>query len=225
MKNALLLFVLFSTGCTRFALNPGERQPDLPSRTPSGLPVSSPDAVTRYVSCAAGEHFVVQLVDDIAWVFYPGVNRKLHRVDGETYADGGASVSMDSPIVLDTRSVRLEDCEIDYRQSVWEAAKLRGVDFRAVGNEPPWVLELTGEEANIGLNYGTETLVSRLNRRDINQSDRKTILRSSVDGEIQVRLVIEGVECHDVMSGEAFETSVELMVGESIFKGCGRALH
>ncbi len=34
------------------------------------------------------------------------------------------------------------DCTYDRRASIWEHAKLSGVDFRAVGNEPGWVLEV-----------------------------------------------------------------------------------
>ena len=38
-----------------------------------------------------------------------------------------------------------KDCKNNLRKAIWEHAKLNGVDFRAVGNEPGWVLEISNK--------------------------------------------------------------------------------
>ena len=41
------------------------------------------------------------------------------------------------------------------KNDVWHAAKLRGVAFRAIGQEPGWLLEITnGEEILLVTDYG-----------------------------------------------------------------------
>ena len=107
------------------------------------------------------------------------------------------------------------------KNNVWHAAKLRGVAFRAIGQEPGWLLEIiNGEEILIVTDYGK-------NRRSLpwvepqeDKAARKTVF--PVDDT--TRVLIEGKPCTDSMSGEAFEVTVTLTLGNNTLKGCGRAL-
>ena len=107
------------------------------------------------------------------------------------------------------------------KSNVWHEAKLRGVAFRAIGQEPGWLLEIkNGEEILVVTNYGqNRNLFPYVDPRE-DKAARKTVFQ--VDANTSV--LIEGKPCSDSMSGESFDTSVTVTLGEQVFKGCGRAL-
>jgi len=107
------------------------------------------------------------------------------------------------------------------KSNVWHQAKLRGVAFRAIGQEPGWLLEIkNGEEILVVTNYGrVRNLFPYVDPRE-DKAARKTVFQ--VDANTSV--LIEGKPCSDSMSGEAFDTSVTVTLGGQLFKGCGRAL-
>ena len=107
------------------------------------------------------------------------------------------------------------------KNDVWHAAKLRGVAFRAIGQEPGWLLEITnGREILVVTNYGEERKSFPYVEPEEDKAARRTEFR--IDAETGV--VIEGKPCTDSMSGETFQTAVTLMLGEQTLRGCGRAL-
>jgi uncharacterized membrane protein len=107
------------------------------------------------------------------------------------------------------------------KNDVWHAAKLRGVAFRAIGQEPGWLLEITnGEEILLVTDYGQNRKSLPYVEPREDKAARKTIF--PVDDNISV--LIEGKSCTDVMSGEAFEVTVTVTLGEKTLHGCGRAL-
>lgn len=105
---------------------------------------------------------------------------------------------------------------------VWHRAKLRGVAFRAAGQEPGWLLEITN---------GVEILVVTEDGENINQypyvepvvypSEGRTQYLLENDG---VTVEIRGVHCIDTMSGEELDVSVSIIIAERRLEGCGRAL-
>jgi len=105
--------------------------------------------------------------------------------------------------------------------NVWHEAKLRGVAFRAIGQEPGWLLEIrNGEEILVVTNYGqNRNLFPYVDPRE-DKAARKTVFE--VDANTSI--LIEGKPCSDSMSGETFDTTVTVTLGGQVFKGCGRAL-
>jgi uncharacterized membrane protein len=59
--------------------------------------------------------------------------------------------------------------------------------------------------------------------QDATQED-KSARKSVFVIDANTRVLIEGKPCGDSMSGEAFDTTVTVILGEQVFKGCGRAL-
>ena len=107
------------------------------------------------------------------------------------------------------------------KSNVWHEAKLRGVAFRAIGQEPGWLLEIkNGEEILVVTNYGKDQKAFPYVDPREDKAARKTLFQ--VDAN--TRVLIEGKPCRDSMSGESFDTSVTVTLGEQVFKGCGRAL-
>jgi uncharacterized membrane protein len=111
-------------------------------------------------------------------------------------------------------------------RSPWAAARERGVGFRAVGQEPGWVAEVdTGERPpmRVSLDYGQRQLsVDQAHRFDEPQT-RTTGYRGTARGTT-LELRIRREACRDSMSGEAFDSRVELVVGGETYRGCGRFL-
>jgi uncharacterized membrane protein len=108
-------------------------------------------------------------------------------------------------------------------RDVWHAAKLRGVAFRAVGQEPGWLLEMTtGDKILLVTDTGQTINEYPYVEPEVFQIQRKTVF-SVKPGELMV--TIEGVKCSDTMSGEKFEVSVSLVLNGNQLSGCGRALY
>ena len=108
-------------------------------------------------------------------------------------------------------------------QSPWENAKLRGVAFRAIGQEPSWFLEIT-EDESIYLFRGSGETGKRLTFREpmVDKELRLTVF-TYPDESLEVR--IQGKPCTDIMSGEQFSVSVTVTVEDEVLHGCGRALY
>jgi uncharacterized membrane protein len=112
-------------------------------------------------------------------------------------------------------------CRNDRRQAIWEHAKLDGVDFRGIGNEPPWVLELR-EMSRIVLI--TEYGANRIERSLPQPVNDKTSKMTRWDaGDLQIEITAE--LCHDTMSGESFDSRVVIHWQRQVLRGCGRPLH
>jgi len=107
--------------------------------------------------------------------------------------------------------------------SIWHEAKLRGVAFRAVGQEPGWLLEITtGAEILLVLDYGENRKSYPWVEPVVFQEER--ITRYIID-EAELTIEIRGQRCQDVMSGEQFEVSVTIIMPGRQLAGCGRALY
>ncbi len=106
--------------------------------------------------------------------------------------------------------------------SVWHRAKQRGVAFRAIGQEPGWLLEITnGEEILLVTDYGQHRKSYPYVGPVVYQEERRTQFVLESYG---VTVEIRGQRCTDVMSGEEFEVSVSIIMTDRRLEGCGRAL-
>ena len=117
------------------------------------------------------------------------------------------------------------DCEHDRRASIWEHAKLNGVSFRAVGNEPGWVLEIReGDRLDLSYDYGQNQLSVPVSHRESDAAAGTTTYSGSADG-LTIRVRLSGEGCSDTMSDETFPTRVEVEFDARKLTGCGRPLH
>lgn len=113
-------------------------------------------------------------------------------------------------------------CAITEARSPWVEARERGVHYRAVGQEPGWLVEVgQGNAPSIGvlLDYGAR----RLELRESEPLPAATGFRG-ISGTTPVELHIRQEICQDSMSGESFATAAELRVADTVYRGCGRFL-
>lgn len=114
------------------------------------------------------------------------------------------------------------ECESTDLPMPWEEARARGVAFRAVGQEPGWVVEVDRGERpamRLLLDYGERRLVVDA-AMPLAEGEG---FRGEADG-VAAELRIHREPCQDAMSGESFPVRVELRVGSERFTGCGRFL-
>ncbi|MBY6185332.1 MliC family protein [Marinobacter hydrocarbonoclasticus] len=183
-------------------------------------PKSEP--VTLVMAC---DHTTVptRIEGDTAWLFLPGNTVRAERV---VSASGAKYTAKDVTLWLKGQEGILmvpgqpdQNCRNDRRAAIWEGAKLDGMDFRAIGNEPPWILELWPERIVLKTGYEQQ-------RREWPRPEPANLERASrFDVADGVSVLLEGKPCSDTMSGEGFETTVTVTDGERLYRGCGRALH
>jgi uncharacterized membrane protein len=182
--------------------------------------------ITTYVFvCPSGLAFSARTSSTEDWVFLPGETRQLLPVPAETgnrYRDAFVELSIIGQAAhLISPDGSAQWCRNNPGQAVWERAKLDGADFRAVGNEPGWSLEIiAGNRMLLITDYGASRVELPLPKPYVNQTNRKTRWDT---GELIVE--ITGRPCRDSMSGEIFESEVSVQWQGRMLSGCGRALH
>lgn len=131
----------------------------------------------------------------------------------------------DNEATLDIDGETFKSCVRDSYASVWEHAKLGGVDFRATGNEPGWVLEIRHRTSLLlNYDYGESVIETQMTGPVDDVAARQSTFTATADGQT-VTIRISAERCTDTMSGFEFESTVVVNIGERELRGCGRALH
>ncbi|MEH6650780.1 MAG: hypothetical protein V7707_12205 [Motiliproteus sp.] len=134
-----------------------------------------------------------------------------------------STATADRAVVTEATGSR-ETAENQSIESVWQAAKQRGVDFRAVGNEPAWLLEISDADGILlQTDYGTQQyrFSAAAPQTDPSTGNRHYRLQQG-----QHRLTIRLVDrtCRDSMADIEFSTQVMLLLDGREMSGCGLAL-
>ena len=106
------------------------------------------------------------------------------------------------------------------RREPWQEAADRGVDFRAIGQEPGWFLEIDNEkQIRVVYDYAEHQLIAPVTSPATKGS---TVLYDMMVDSQRVLITIDERPCNDAMSGEAFPRSVAVTIGTRTLRGCGR---
>jgi uncharacterized membrane protein len=126
------------------------------------------------------------------------------------------SVSADTTASVDT-TARPEGSA-----APWDDARNRGVDFRAIGQEPGWMLEIDNEKSIYVLaDYGEKKVTTPAAApRD---SAGMTIYDVTTDAH-RLTIRIQPLPCADAMSGEQMTHTVTFNLDGTEYRGCGRSL-
>jgi len=184
---------------------------------------------TFVYECESGASFIVNYKNDKAWIFLSTQTVALDHVpsdSGAKYSNGVMSFwAKGTEAMLETPEVHYHGCRNNRAKAIWEDAKLRGVDFRALGNEPGWYLEISEKTRLLFVsNYGQSRQNLTLSPPVTDQAARVTTYTAKNDQQT-LTVIIEGRVCHDTMSGEQYESTVTVKFAEREYYGCGRALH
>ncbi|HTL49673.1 MAG TPA: META domain-containing protein [Steroidobacteraceae bacterium] len=115
----------------------------------------------------------------------------------------------------------------DHALAPWDGvffALERDHDWRGVGQEPGWQLEIRqGDEMRFTYDYGKGTAVTPAGRGDLDARTGTRTFRAAA-GSDDLRVEIVPVACSDSMSGRAFPATVTVTLNGHTFRGCGEAL-
>jgi putative lipoprotein len=190
-----------------------------------------PTGVLRaYVwECADGQTLVMRNLfreKAVAIDFHDGTRRLDQAISasGAKYADAVMTFSTKgSTATLERQGTAPVQCEERRAASLREDARARGVVYRALGNEPGWVLEV-GPASRLSwtTNWGQD-------RFDFEQAQATTApdgatVYTAQQGDVSIRASIKAERCVD--DGEVeFDHVVIVESGGQTLRGCGTRLN
>jgi len=130
--------------------------------------------------------------------------------------DDGATIQRKPGNAIDCREIR--------SQSLLEDARVRGITFRGMGNEPGWLLEI-GPENRIMFEdgYGSMRVVFQsLPPRTDTQSG--VTIHENTSNAYRLKVTLRRQTCADTMSDETFPYTVDVEVEGARRRGCGQSL-
>jgi uncharacterized membrane protein len=119
---------------------------------------------------------------------------------------------------------RLTGTGADRAEFLWDGVVFelaRDQDFRARGQEPGWLLDITtGREIRFAHDYGQDVLTAPAPAAIIDAATGRTEYRAASAGH-DLRVVIERQRCEDTMSGQPFAATVTVTLDGKAYAGCG----
>ena len=190
----------------------------LPPATPA--PASAP--IAARFEC---DDITVDVVFDGAQATLTMPNRTVTlpqavSASGARYTDGKTifwNKGNEATFELDGRT---RECRV--RRDPWQEAQARGIDFRALGQEPGWYLEIDRDRSmRLVYDYAEREATTSYAAPRV---EREKTTYHAVTEAHDLTVVVEARVCHDGMSGEAFTATVNVTIDGRALQGCGRAL-
>ena len=148
---------------------------------------------------------------------------QVRAASGTKYQEGDVVFwSKGDEVTLEAAGVRYTNCRLNHARAPWEDARRRGVEFRAVGNEPGWHMEVRGEQNLLFVgDYGA----TRILFTEIETTQDQEQLHYMAHGEgNRINVTVTETFCTDTMKGEQFPYTVVIQLNGRSYQGCGHAL-
>ena len=231
--------LLAVAGCQRKEVPAGETAADAkpaasaPAAAPAPTPAVDevPAGVLRaYVwQCADGQTLVMRNLfreKAIAIDFHDGTRRLDQTISasGARYADSVMVFwTKGSTATLERQGAPVVQCEERRADSLREDARARGVVYRALGNEPGWILEIgPASKLSWTTNFGQD-------RYDFEQAQAATTpdgtsVYTAQKDAVTLKATVKAERCVD--DGDVvFDHVVTVESGGQTFRGCGTRLN
>ena len=229
----MALAALALPGCSA---TPGGTQATVPdaASSRSTSPVTStpvtrppPGVLSAYVwQCDDGRKLTMRNLyqQDAVVLQLPDGERRLERVrtaSGAKYQDGALSFwTKGSEAMLETGDGPAISCRQLRGESLAADARARGIEFRGLGNEPGWVLEIgTDHRVSLDYDYGNQRASFPPLEPERNVVDDSLRYAGRTESH-SIAVTLTEQTCYDDMSGERFGWSVELDFDGDFRRGC-----
>ena len=222
------LCLLVAIGCARTEVAEAPTADDGQGTTVVTDPL--PPRVQAFAwDCDDGLAVVSQLDADTdeLWLFLPTETVKLAHLaaaSGAKYGSDDISFWSKGEEAMLAANGMNRKCSVNRFRSNIESIKLSGGDFWAVGNEPGWSLEIYSDWLVLTTGYGEQRHEVLITGRSEDRTAQPYAFRGMA-GDEEIVVGLRAGPCFDTMSGEEFETAVEIDLGEQHLIGCGTALH
>ncbi|CAA0087791.1 Uncharacterised protein [Halioglobus japonicus] len=203
----------------------GNVMPGFSSQGGSFLPDERPLATTLVYDCN-GYDFVARLGPGEMAIWLPDeyvILSQVRSASGTLYEEGDISFwNKGDEAMLTVAGQSHLNCQLQPERVPWEDARRRGVDFRAVGNEPGWHLEIqNGRQLLLVSDYGmARNLVPDPVASD--SGDIRVYTGSVGDREMRVEILEQA--CVDTMSDQQFPYRTVVTFDNVHYEGCGHYL-
>jgi uncharacterized membrane protein/membrane-bound inhibitor of C-type lysozyme len=192
-------------------------------------PPAAADGSRRFIfDCGNGVTFAVRTVPGEATLFSPKALGaevvtlpQVAAASGARYAEGGVSYSSKNGLAtFEIRERTFAACTSNPGAAQTAEARRRGATFRAHGNAPNWLLEVSLESIQLATEAGASP--TEFPYRAPTVAGTQTTYRSFV-GTQELVVVIDAIPCNDTVSGERFESTATVTFEGTMLYGCGRA--
>jgi uncharacterized membrane protein/membrane-bound inhibitor of C-type lysozyme len=202
-----------------------EQSPEAAPGTTAAEAAAADTALLTF-TCSDTFRFTLMTAGPAATLFLPDTTLPLEQTaaaTGRRYARAGVELWHDvHQATLDLHGTLHDGCRVQQGADPWTHARLRGVTFRAVGQEPGWVLDIGPDHVlNLITDYGERTLVMTA---DAPVSSNGVTTYRAITSDHALTVVMQPASCVDVMSGETFRWSVRVVLDGIALTGCGRRL-
>lgn len=230
MNNKLILFLSLILVSLLACNKQGDESTEHPnSKTPSLPPLASMNMSDVFVyECGDSVQFTAHVREDSSWLFLPDTTLKVNRVKSGSGARYEAASHIfwkkGEEALLQLPTGGLMSCKKIPRESSWKAARVRGVDFRAVGQEADWTLEITeGEQINLSGGPGQDTIKTTVLSPQIKDNKRRVYHIQTPSHRLKVEIIDK--PCRTAEDGTALPYTVTITLDGKTLQGCGRALN
>ncbi|MBT7719078.1 MAG: MliC family protein [Halioglobus sp.] len=221
MKRTLLLLLAISIAACATGTDPAVTA----SAIDDFQPDARPTAKTMVYECDDAEFITRVGPGEMALWFEDRylILSQVRAASGTKYQEGDVVFwSKGDQVIFSAAGVRYANCQINHVRAPWEDARRRGVDFRAVGNEPGWHLEVRGDQHLLFVgDYGaTKIMFSNVQTTE----DREQLHYLSQDDDNSINVTVIESACIDTMKGDQFPYNVQVQLNDRNYQGCGRTL-
>lgn len=146
----------------------------------------------------------------------------VRAASGAKYEGGGAMVwSKGGTATVAVDGQRFQGCTQAPQTGRAEADGPSGMEFRAIGQEPGWFVEVTDDSLRFVWAYGQHRVSAP---RPTKETDEGRIVYTAPTDRGPVRVVARPRRCTDPMNGRVFSHTVNVTLAGDTHRGCGGPL-
>ena len=209
-------------GPTPAAPEPSSR-PGEPGTDTTGAALPSRPSTWAYI-CSDGLRFTVHYREEEARVELPARELVLPHdpsaPEAQYASDDGLLRAGAGEADLEVGSERYVKCSGRRATTPEDAARLLGFDFRGLGQEPGWLVDIDADRQIrwVG-DYGSVRFAT--GPPETEERDDGTVVWTAAAGPHRIRVYATPEPCRDAMSGRPFSHTVEVTADDRTYEGCG----